>query len=36
MVDWQILPSKEVADEVYNDYIKHKTNRYSIAVIPEL
>lgn len=36
MVDWQILPSKEVADEVYNDYVKHKTNRYSIAVIPEL
>jgi hypothetical protein len=34
MTDWQILPTIEIADEVYEDYGKHKTNRYEIEILP--
>ncbi|MBC3788659.1 hypothetical protein [Spirosoma utsteinense] len=34
MLDWQFLPTKEIAEEVMADYRKHKTNRFSTALVP--
>ena len=34
MLDWQLLPTKEIAEDVLIDYNHHRTNRFSINLVP--